>query len=141
LHDHEVVVTERSRQGPLLDFWLLDARAVSPYKGGGRLQGDEDQDMQGNTVTRFFGGSPGRVLIQLVAISFVVGIVLNVLGVSPFDIINGLERLARRIYEMGFDTVEWIFRYFLLGAVVVFPIWLISRLVRIGRREDRSPQA
>ena len=42
-------------------------------------------------ITRFFGGSPGRVLVQLVVLSLVVGVVLSALGVSPFDIVNGLQ--------------------------------------------------
>jgi hypothetical protein len=88
----------------------------------------------GETVTRFIGGSPGRVLIQLIAMSFIVGIVLSVLGVSPYDILKGLERLVGRIYDMGFGTIEWIFRYFLLGAVIVIPIWLLMRLLKVGRR-------
>ena len=92
--------------------------------------------MESPTVYRFFGGSPGRVLIQLVVISFVVGIVLNALGVSPYDIVNGLKDLAFRIYSMGFGTIEWAFRYFLLGAVIVFPVWLLMRLLRVGRRES-----
>lgn len=87
-----------------------------------------------DSVSRFLGGSPGRVVFQLVAMSFVVGVILSVLGVSPYDIVNGLERLVTRIYNMGFDTIEWVFRYFLLGAVVVIPIWLIMRLFRFGRR-------
>jgi hypothetical protein len=90
--------------------------------------------MDSDFVTRFFGGSPGRVLMQLVLLSFIVGIVLNAMGVSPFDIVNGLRDLAFRIYSMGFASVEWIFRYFLLGAAIVFPIWLIMRLLRLGRR-------
>jgi hypothetical protein len=90
--------------------------------------------MNGDYVTRFFGGSPAGVLLRLVVISFVVGIVLNALGVSPFDIINGLRELAWRIYMLGFDSIEWIVRYFLLGAVIVFPIWLIVRLLKVGRR-------
>ena len=92
--------------------------------------------MESPTVYRFFGGSPGRVLVQLVVISFVVGIVLNALGVSPYDIVNGLKDLAFRIYAMGFGTIEWAFRYFLLGAVIVFPVWLLMRLLRVGRRES-----
>jgi hypothetical protein len=91
----------------------------------------------GDTLTRFLGGSPGRIAIQLIAMSFVVGIVLSVLGVSPYDIVAGIERLVRRIYNMGFDTVEWIFRYFLLGAVVVVPVWLIMRVLRMGRRPQQ----
>jgi hypothetical protein len=31
---------------------------------------------------------------------------------------------------MGWDAFVWLWRYFLLGAVVVIPIWLIVRLVR-----------
>jgi len=92
--------------------------------------------MDRDFATRFFGGSPAAVLLRLVAISFVLGIILSALGVSPFDIINGLRNLARRIYELGFDSIEWIIRYFLLGAVIVFPVWLIVRLMKIGRRSD-----
>ena len=92
--------------------------------------------MESPTVYRFFGGPPRRVLMQLVVISFVVGIVLNALGVSPYDIVNGLKDLAFRIYSMGFGTIEWAFRYFLLGAVIVFPVWLLMRLLRVGRRES-----
>ena len=92
--------------------------------------------MESPTIYRFFGGSPGRVLVQLVVISFVVGIVLNAVGVSPYDIVNGLKDLAFRIYSMGFGTIEWAFRYFLLGAVIVFPVWLLMRLLRVGRRES-----
>jgi len=91
--------------------------------------------MDNLAINRFFGGSPGRVLMQLVVISFVLGIVLNALGVSPFDIVNGLRDLALRIYSMGFGTIEWVFRYFLLGAVIVFPVWLPMRLLRVGRGE------
>jgi len=91
--------------------------------------------MDNLAINRFFGGSPGRVLMQLVVISFVLGIVLNALGVSPFDIVNGLRDLALRIYSMGFGTIEWVFRYFLLGAVIVFPVWLLMRLLRVGRGE------
>lgn len=94
--------------------------------------------MNRDFATRFFGGSPAAVLLRLVAISFVLGIILSALGVSPFDIINGFRNLARRIYELGFDSIEWIIRYFLLGAVIVFPVWLIVRLMKIGRRSDSA---
>jgi hypothetical protein len=85
-------------------------------------------------VTRFFGGSPLAVLLRLVVISFVVGVILSALGVSPFDIVEGLRDLVRRIYLYGFDSIEWIVRYFLLGAVIVFPIWLVVRLFKTAGR-------
>ena len=94
--------------------------------------------MNSTALTRLFGGSPGRVLIQLVVMSFVLGIILSALGLSPFDIVESARRLALRIYNMGFDAVVWGFRYFLLGAVIVVPVWLVMRLFRLGRRSGSS---
>ncbi len=94
--------------------------------------------MNTTSLTRFFGGSPGRVLVQLVVMSFVLGIILSALGLSPFDIVQSVQRLALRIYNMGFDAVTWSFRYFLLGAVIVIPVWLVMRLFRLGRRNGPS---
>jgi Na+/H+-dicarboxylate symporter len=74
------------------------------------------------------------VLLQLVVFSFVVGIVLTALGVSPFDIVNSFIRLLQRIYDSGFETLAWAWGYFLLGAIIVFPVWLVMRLLRFGRR-------
>lgn len=93
-----------------------------------------EQQMNRDLVVRFFGGSPANVIARLVVLSLILGVVLSVLGVSPFDIVNSLQRLARRIYEMGFDAVVFVWRYFLLGAVIVFPVWLVARLVKLGRR-------
>lgn len=89
-------------------------------------------------MERFFGGNPGVVFIRLAVISLIVGIVLSALGLSPYDIINSLKTLVQRIYEMGFDAVEWVFRYFLLGAVIVFPIWLISRLMKVAGKNTNT---
>ena len=52
---------------------------------------------------------------------------------DPFDIVQSLERLVRSLWDMGFDTVRWLWRYFLLGAVIVIPIWLIMRLINAPR--------
>jgi hypothetical protein len=90
-------------------------------------------------MERFFGGNPGLVLIRLVVLSLVVGVLLAALGFSPFDIIDSVRRLIQRIYDMGFDAIERAARYFLLGAVIVFPIWLVARLIRLmgrGRSSD-----
>ncbi len=87
------------------------------------------------SLNRFLGGTPASVLARLVVMSFILGIVLSAFGVSPFDIVSGLRDLAARIYNLGFGTVEWVLRYFLLGAVIVFPVWLIARLLKMGRRD------
>ncbi len=89
--------------------------------------------MNSASLTRLIGGSPGRILVQLVVMSFILGIVLSALGVSPFDIVEGLKRLALRVYDAGFDAVVWGFRYFLLGAVIVVPVWIVMRVLKLGR--------
>ncbi|MBI1386016.1 MAG: integrase [Rhizobiales bacterium] len=86
----------------------------------------------------FFGGRPLMVLLKLVVISIIVGIVLAALNLDAVAIIRGIRDLAERIYAMGFDAVEWVLQYFLLGAIIVFPIWLIARLLRIGSGGSRN---
>ena len=89
--------------------------------------------MKADPVTRFFGGSPLAVLARLVLVSVLVGVILSALGLDPFDIVHSLERLIRSLWDMGFDAVRWLWRYFLLGAVIVIPIWLIVRLINAPR--------
>ena len=84
-------------------------------------------------VTRFFGGSPVAVLFRLVLLSILVGVILKVLGLDPLNIIHSIEQLVRAVWDMGFDALVWLWRYFLLGAVIVLPIWLVVRLVRAPR--------
>ena len=81
-------------------------------------------------MERFFGGNPALVLVRLAILSLIVGVVLAALGFSPFEIIDSLRRLVERIYDMGFAAVEKAFRYFLLGAVIVFPVWLVMRVLK-----------
>jgi hypothetical protein len=88
--------------------------------------------MAGN-FNRFLGGSPLAVLGKLVLLSVLIGVVLSALGLDPWNIVQSVERLIRHVWNMGFDAVRWLWRYFLLGAVLVIPIWLIMRLVRAPR--------
>jgi hypothetical protein len=89
--------------------------------------------MNNDTVTRIFGGSPLAVLGRLILVSILVGVILSALGLDPFDIVRSIERLLRTIWEMGFDVVRYVWRYFLLGAVIVIPIWIIVRLINAPR--------
>jgi hypothetical protein len=86
-----------------------------------------------NNVNSFLGGSPLAVLGKLVLLSILIGVVLSAIGLDPWNIVASVRRLLEMIWDMGFDTVRWLWRYFLLGAVIVIPIWLILRLVRAPR--------
>ena len=89
-------------------------------------------------MERFFGGNPAMVIVRLAILSLVLGVLLSALGLSPYDIIESFRKLIERIYNMGFETIEWVFRYFVLGAVIVFPVWIISRVLKLGGKSSRS---
>jgi hypothetical protein len=82
----------------------------------------------GDGFSRFLGGSPLSVAFRLVLLSVLVGVVLASIGFDPWNIVRSIRLLIERIWDLGFDAVNWLWRYFLLGAVVVIPIWLLSRL-------------
>jgi Domain of unknown function (DUF6460) len=89
--------------------------------------------MSNDTMTKVLGGSPLGVLTRLILVSILVGVVLSAFGLDPFDIVDSIERLLRHIWNMGFDAVRWLWRYFLLGAVLVIPIWIVIRVVNAPR--------
>jgi Domain of unknown function (DUF6460) len=88
---------------------------------------------ENNSINRFFGGPPLSVIFRLILLSILIGVILQVLGLDPWNIIDSLRRLVLRVWDMGFDAVRWLWRYLLLGAVVVVPIWLIVRLTRVAK--------
>jgi hypothetical protein len=89
--------------------------------------------MANGSVQRFFGGSPLWVIVRLILLCIVIGVLLNALGLDPWNIVESVERLIRWVWNLGWDAVEWLWRYFLLGAVIVIPIWLVVRFFRAAR--------
>ena len=90
---------------------------------------------ESNYVNRFFGGPPLSVIFRLILLSILIGVILQVLGLDPWNIFDSLRRLVLHVWDMGFDALHWLWRYLLLGAVIVVPIWLIVRLM--GVAQDR----
>jgi Family of unknown function (DUF6460) len=78
-------------------------------------------------LSRFLGGEPIIVILKLVLISIGIGVLLSFLGLNPYRLLYSIENLITFIWESGFEIVERVWRYFLLGAVLVVPIWLIMR--------------
>jgi len=88
---------------------------------------------ENNYINRFFGGPPLSVIFRLVLLSILIGVILQVLGLDPWNIIESLRRIVVQVWDMGFDALRWLWRYLLLGAVVVVPIWVIVRLMRVAK--------
>ena len=86
-----------------------------------------------STLDRFLGDSPLRVLVKLVVISFLVGVVMHAFGWSPFDVLYGIRDFFIDIWNMGFRAIERFASYFLLGAAIVIPAFILLRLFSYRR--------
>ena len=84
-------------------------------------------------LARFFGGPPLAVIFRLILLSILIGVILEVLGLDPLNMIESLRTLVLRIWDMGFDAIRWLWRYLVLGAAIVVPVWLIVRLTRAAK--------
>ncbi len=95
--------------------------------------------MSSSTITRFFGGPPGWVIVRLILLSIVIGLIFSALGIHPFDLVDTLRRAVLQIWDLGFEAIEKAVSYFILGALVVFPIWFILRAIKMTRRGQSRP--
>lgn len=93
----------------------------------------EEQADTHQRVQRFLGGPPLAVIGRLILLSILVGVILAAIGLDPWNIIESVRALIVHIWTMGFDVLRWLWRYFLLGAVIVVPIWLLVRLSKTPR--------
>ncbi len=79
-------------------------------------------------VSNFFGGSPIAVIGKLILLSIIVGVIMAVLGLDARTLIIGIGNLVEDVFGLGFDAFHKAFQYFLIGAVIVIPIWLLTRI-------------
>ena len=61
---------------------------------------------ESNYVNRFFGGPPLSVIFRLILLSLLIGVILQVLGLDPWNIFDSLRRLVLRVWDMGFDALR-----------------------------------
>ena len=84
-------------------------------------------------INKFLGDTPGKTLVRLLVISLVVGIIMSTIGLTPLDLWYKMQDFALRLYDLGFDAIWRIARYFVWGAVVVVPVFLLVRLLKFSR--------
>lgn len=90
--------------------------------------------MATDVVHRILGGPPLAVFARLILLSILVGVVLHAIGLDPWNLYDSIRRLVLDVWDMGFDAIMWVWRYFLLGAALVIPIWVVVRLMHAGER-------
>ena len=58
-----------------------------------------------SALTRFLGDSPLRVILKLLVVSFLVGLVMNAFGWSPMDVLYGIQKFFRDLWNLGFHAI------------------------------------
>jgi len=90
-------------------------------------------------LRRFMGGDPVDVGMRLAFASLVVGAVMVWLGLTPERVLRGLLAVAESLADLGLGSLREVAGWLLDGAVIVVPVWLLSRLAASGRR-SRAPE-
>jgi hypothetical protein len=97
------------------------------------VQGPRQKASGMSNLHRFLGGSPAGVLVKLVFLSLLVGAFMAFLDITPFGVIEQVVEWIRSIFDLSFETVREIGRWVIYGAIIVIPIWLLSRLFNARR--------
>ncbi|GAU81260.1 DUF6460 domain-containing protein [Bosea sp. 2YAB26] len=84
--------------------------------------------MANGNLDHFLGGSFLSVLVRLIFISLLVGAAMAFLGLTPRGLFDAVARFLRSLGDLGFGAVREVGQWVLAGALVVVPIWLLSRL-------------
>jgi hypothetical protein len=96
--------------------------------GGGAVMRCPVSQGRNMTRERFFGGSPGEVILKLAVTSVIIGVVLSFFGLNPDNLYYAIVKLGDWISSLGLDAVKKVFHYLLLGAIIVVPLWFLSRV-------------
>ncbi|WP_020188081.1 DUF6460 domain-containing protein [Methylopila sp. 73B] len=83
-------------------------------------------------ASRFFGGSPIGVILRLLLLCVIVGLVLDQLDLDVFRLLDYAIDVVRDLIANSADLLRTLLRYLIIGAMVVIPIWLILRVLKIG---------
>lgn len=85
--------------------------------------------MNSGGLRRFLGESPGAAILKFILLSLIVGACLAFWGLTPASLLRSLQRVFEDIFGLGFEALRNAFQYFFYGAMIVGPIWLLTRLL------------
>ena len=78
---------------------------------------------------RLLGDTPGRTAVKLLILSVVVGFIMSMMGLSPWDLVRFIDNGIRELWHSGFRALGRIGDYLLVGAMVVVPVFVILRIL------------
>lgn len=94
----------------------------------------QDSPQNSDRLTRFLGDTPTRTIVKLAIVSLIVGVIMSALNFSPYEVWLAVRDFVGWLYDLGFEAFERIGIYFVYGAMVVVPAFLLLRLLSAGKR-------
>lgn len=80
-------------------------------------------------LSRLLGDTPGRTIVKLLILSVVVGFVMSMMGLSPWDLVRIVDNTIREIWNSGFRALGRVGEYLLVGAMIVIPVFILMRIL------------
>lgn len=87
-----------------------------------------------NEFSRFLGGSPGSVILRLVVMSLIVGAAMVFFNLTPRDLLEEFRQFIENLWAGGLESLRTLALYIAYGAVIVVPIFIVGRLLKMSRR-------
>ncbi|WP_019218990.1 DUF6460 domain-containing protein [Bartonella florencae] len=81
------------------------------------------------SLHRFLGGTSRHVTLKLLALSFLVGIIMNFFGWTPRGLMHRIIKFFKSLWETGFITLADLYYLTMMGAIIVVPIFIILRIL------------
>lgn len=95
--------------------------------------GGQDHRFRHSALRRFLGGSPAAVFVKLLFLSVIVGATMAMFGITPGQLFWHAYDAARALIDLGLATFHDFGSWILAGAIIVVPLWLLSRFLSLGR--------
>ena len=78
---------------------------------------------------RILGDTPMRTVVKLIILCVVVGFIMSTFGIYPGNILYWIRHVFFDLWRDGFAALGRVGDYLLLGAVIVIPLFIISRIL------------
>lgn len=86
-----------------------------------------------DNVNRVLGDTPGRTVVKLIVVSLIVGFVMAVFNVDPWDLVDGIRHFILDLWTKGFAALGRVGDYLIVGASIVIPVFIVLRILSYRR--------
>ncbi len=81
-------------------------------------------------LNKLFAGSRIKIIIRLLIYSLVVGALLSILGFTALGFLQRIISWFSSLFQMGWGLIFALGGWVLSGAILVVPVWFVTRLFK-----------